>query len=346
MVARQSDLALGRRDFLRMALAGTCLWNAVEFDAILAEEIKAGVTEPTLDEVLTAIERMNATSAFNVTSERLEAAATLQRSVDRLRAAEFNEYFQSAPDVATKWENERGILRYLNVSFDKAVQEMRETVVPDGSVAIWHVYNMGVLVKTPTQTFAVDIKHRRALELVPDVEFLLVTHNHGDHFTKAFCDAMTAAGKPVVSNFIKNDWYRPEDDAEVQFGDCHVILKRVDHNKSTLINYVTTFEINCGSRAGDCVIYHVGDACDVAQLRPTAPVDVFIPHLAVGLDVPKCVNETIRPKLTLLSHILELGHLIDKWRWSYEYGYDVVKKCANDAVVLPVWGEKFFYARS
>ncbi len=344
MESTRMGLTLDRRDFLRAALAGTCLWGAFDFDALMAEEIKAGVTEPTVDEILIAIDRMNRTSAFNVTTERLEAAATLQRSVDRLRAQEFNEYFKSSPEEAAKWESERGVLRYLNVSFDKAVQEMRETTVSRGTVAIWHVYNMGVLVKTPTQTFAVDIKHRRAPELVSDVDFLLVTHNHDDHYTRAFCDALTAAGKPVVSNFIKNDWLRSEDDSEVQIGDCRVVMKRVDHNK-TLIKYVTTFEIHCGPLADDCVIYHVGDACDVSQLLPTAPVDVFIPHLAVGLDVPKCVNETIKPKLTLLSHILELGHLIDKWRWSYEYGYNIVKKCANDSVILPVWGEKICYKR-
>ena len=340
-----TEWTLARREFLRMAFAAPCALGLGETVAH-AEDLKPGVTEPNPAEIARAIDAMNRTAATNVTSERLAAAETLQRSVDRLRAAEFNEYFKSDSATAECWERERGILKFLDLSFDKILAELRTTKVEDGTVVFWHVYNMGYLVKTPTQTFAIDVRHRRAKELVPDVEFLLVTHNHGDHFVKNFCDALADAGKPVVSNFIENQWVTPEDEAKREFGDCSIVMRRVDHNKTTLINYVTTFEIHCGPRADNCVVYHVGDACDVRQLNPTAQVDVFIPHLAVGLDVPKAVNETLKPRVTLLSHILELGHLIDKWRWSYEYGYNIVKKCDNDSVILPVWGEKYLYRRA
>lgn len=333
-----------RRDFLRMALASPCLWALANCDLGLAEDVDPNLVEPTAEEADAAISAMIRTSATDVSSERLDAAHTLQRSVDRLRASEFGDYFKSSPEEAARWENERAILRYLNASFDKALGEIRETKAEENTVVFWHLYNMGYVVKTPTQTIAVDIKHRRALELIPFVDYLLVTHNHGDHFTTSFCDAMTAAGKPVVSNFIKNDWLVEEDEREIEIGDSRIRLKRVDHNK-TLIKYVTTFEIDCGPKTDHFVVYHVGDACDVSQLTPKAPVDVFIPHLAVGLDVPKAVNETIKPKQTFLSHILELGHLIDKWRWSYDYGYNQVKRCANDSVILPVWGEKIVCSR-
>ena len=333
-----------RRDFLRMALATPCLLALTGGGLSFAEDVDPNLVEPTAEEALAAIDAMIRTSATNVTSERLDAAHTLQRSVDRLRASEFGTYFKSSPEEAARWENERAILRYLNASFDKAFAEIKETKAEENTVVFWHLYNMGYIVKTPTQTIAVDVKHRRAPELVPYVDYLLVTHNHNDHFTTAFCDAMTAAGKPVVSNFIKNDWIVEEDEREIEIDDSQIRLKRVDHNK-TLIKYVTTFEIDCGPKTDHFVIYHVGDACDVSQLTPKAPVDVFIPHLAVGLNVPKAVNETIKPKRTLLSHILELGHLIDKWRWSYDYGYNQVERCANDSVILPVWGEKFVFSR-
>ena len=338
-----------RRRFLTnafaSALTGAVAASYFDAGALFGEEIPPGVVEPTAEEISAAIAAMNATTAENPTSARLDACDVLQRSVDRLRAKEFKEYFDADPERAAKWERERGILRYLNESFDKVLRELRETRAEDGSVVFWHLYNMGYLVKTPTQTFAIDVRHRRAPELVPYVDFLHVTHNHGDHYSRQFCNALADAGKPVVSNFIENDWFTPENEAQRSFGDVAVKMKRVDHNKTNLINYVTTFEIACGARAGDCVLYHVGDACDFAQLNPSARVDVFIPHLAVGLDVPKCVNETIKPGRTFLSHILELGHLIDKWRWSYRYGYGIVAKCANDSVALPVWGEKIVWKR-
>ena len=334
---------LSRRRFLQGAVSIPCL-TVLSGTVNWAEEVRAGVVEPTAEEAEAAIAAMIATSASNVTPERLAACETLQRSVDRLRAAEFGEYFRSNADEARKWEEERAILRYLNASFEKAIGEIKETTVPEGSVVLWHIYNMGYVVKTPTQAFAIDIKHRRAAELVPLIDFLLVTHKHGDHYTDAFCNAVAEAGKPVVTNFIDNEWKTPEEGREYVFGDCAIKTRLVDHN-ARLVKFVTTYEIDCGPKSGNFVIFHVGDACNVNQLKAEAPIDAFIPHLAVGLDVPKAVNETLKPKSTLLSHILELGHAIDQWRWSYAYGYDACKKCANDSVILPVWGEKFTYSR-
>ncbi len=336
---------LSRRDFLRSALIASS-YALITFDKqfLCAEDLKPGVVEPTVEEAQEAIAVLNQTVATNVTPERLKATQTIQRSVDRLRASEFSKYFNESPEEARLWEEERAVLRFLNASFDKVLQEFQETIPNEGEVVFWHIYNMGYLVKTPTQAFAIDVKHRRASELTPLIDFLLITHHHGDHYTDAFCQSVASAGKPVVSNFIENEWKTPQEGREYTFGDCKIKTNLVDHN-DRLRKFVTTYEIDCGEKSGDCVIFHVGDACNVNQIQATAPVDVFIPHLAVGLDVPKAVNETLRPKTTLLSHILELGHLIDKWRWSYEYGYDVVKKCANDSVILPVWGEKFTYKR-
>ena len=248
MSVRRADLRQTRRDFIQTALLAPSVLSILGNSLCFAEDIKPGVTEPNVEETLAAIKAMNATSASNVTPERLAACDTIQRSVDRLRASEFGEYFKSDAETAKKWEEERGVLRFLNASFDKVLTEIRETKVAEGRVALWH-------------------------------------------------------------------------------------------------KFVSAYEIDCGPKSGNCVIFHVGDACNVNQIKSTAPVDVFIPHLAVGLDVPKAVNTTLCPKVTLLSHILELGHLIDKWRWSYEYGFNVCKKCANDSVLLPVWGEKYEFRR-
>ncbi|MBR5626501.1 MAG: MBL fold metallo-hydrolase [Thermoguttaceae bacterium] len=335
---------VSRRGFLRLAFISPCLLTWSGENRLFAEDPVPGVVEPTPEEIDAAIQTLNTTHADNVTEPRRAATETIQRSVDRLRAREFTEYFKSSGEDAARWENERGVLHYLNVSFDKVMAEMTATPVPEGNVVFWHVYNMGYIIKTPTQTIAIDIKHRRAPELVPYIDFLLVTHKHGDHYTDEFCEAVAAAGKPVVSNFIDNPWKTPPEGREYEFGDSAIRVRLVDHNDK-LRHFVSTYEIDCGPKSGNFVIFHVGDACNVNQIKAEKPVDVFIPHLAVGLDVPKAVNETLRPANTLLSHILELGHAIDKWRWSYEYGYNICKKCANDSVVLPVWGEKLSFSK-
>ncbi len=336
--------AATRREFLKRtaliwgALATATGVGASDWGRIFAAEFTDG-PEPTVDEIDAAIRVLSETSGPKWSDERLKAALTIQRSVDRLEAKDFNDYFNGSAENAARWIAERGVLRFLDAGFDKILREVPTTEVAEGTVVFWQIYNMGYVVKTPTQTFAVDVKHRRAPELASLVDFTLITHNHGDHFTRSFIQAMEAAGKPVVSNFLDNRWKTGPNGGEYTFGDAKIRVDLVDHN-AKLRRFVSTYEIDCGAAAGNRVVYHVGDACNFTQLTSEKSVDVFIPHLAVGLDVPKCVNETLKPKLTLLSHILELGHEIDKWRWSYKYGLGICAKCASDTVLLPVWGEK------
>lgn len=342
---------LTRRGFLQAALFSPAVLSVLgvgtgSSGVCFGEDLREGAVEPTVEEALKAIEAMNETSMLDVTQERLDACAVLQNSVDRLRAAEFGKYFRSTPEEAKAEEDKRAILRFLNSSFDKVLKELTETEVPEGSVMLWHVYNMGYVVKTPTQAFAIDIKHRRANELIPYIDFLLITHPHGDHFTGSFNNALAEAGKPVVSNFIDNEWKTPKEEGrEYRFGDISIKTTLVDHNKNA-VKFVSMYEIDCGPKSGNCIILHSGDGNNNDQVIPTRPVDVFIPHMAVGLNIPKAVNETVKPAATLLSHHLELGHPINLWRWSYEYGYNIVKACENDSVYLPVWGERYTFKRA
>ncbi|MBQ5396544.1 MAG: hypothetical protein IIU59_06660, partial [Alistipes sp.] len=80
------------------------------------------------------------------------------------------------------------------------------------------------------------------------------------------------------------------------------------------------------------------------QLSASGKVNVFVPHLAVGLNMAEAVKK-INPQTVLMSHILELGHAITKWRWSYQYGVNECKKLNRENVYLPVWGEKIVLKR-
>jgi hypothetical protein len=104
--------------------------------------------------------------------------------------------------------------------------------------------------------------------------------------------------------------------------------------------------VNCYANKGKkgYVMFFTGDSHNYEQLNTTGKVDVFIPHLAVGLDMAAAVKK-IAPKEVLMSHILELGHAITKWRWSYEYGINECEKLQREGVYLPVWGEKLVMKR-
>lgn len=74
--------------------------------------------------------------------------------------------------------------------------------------------------------------------------------------------------------------------------------------------------------------------------RPRTPPDAFIPTLRLDWTL-KCAKETIKPKPILLSHILELGHEIGKWRWPISLGFKIANKCEPVPAYTPLWGDSF-----
>ena len=196
---------------------------------------------------------------------------------------------------------------------------------------------MGYVVKTDKQCFGIDLYHKHAEKLASMIDFMLITHNHGDHYSKALVEKLERDGKAVYSNFRDNG-HKVKTGDDFTVGNISIKVTTVDHN-ATLKNFVNTYEVNCYDAKGkDYVIFFTGDAHNYEQLNPTGKINLFVPHLAVGLNMPKAV-EKIAPTEVLMSHILELGHSITKWRWSYEYGITECEKLERRGVYLPVWGE-------
>ena len=202
---------------------------------------------------------------------------------------------------------------------------------------------MGYVVKTQTQCFGIDLYHKHAERLAPMIDFMMITHNHADHYSKALVAELERQGKPVYSNFLDNG-HKVTTGDEFTVGNISVKVTTVDHN-ATLKNFVNTYEVNCYATKGKpYVFFFTGDAHNYEQLNPTVKVDAFVPHLAVGLNMAEAVKK-INPTIVLMSHILELGHAITKWRWSYEYGINECEKLQREGVYLPVWGEKLVMKR-
>ena len=283
-------------------------------------------------------------SCRNLTEERREAMKEMQTYADTFTHTQFKEYL-ATPAGSDQERNigQSGLMKYYNMALDKLLVEIPATKVKKGEVAVWQLYNMGYVIKTKTQCFGIDLYHKYAEKLVPMIDFLLITHNHGDHHDKHLVAEMEKQGKPVYSNFLNNGYQVTTGDS-FTIGNISVKVTTVDHN-ATLKNFVNTYEVNCYAGKGkDYVMFFTGDAHNYQQLNPTGKVDVFIPHLAVGLNMAEAVKK-INPTEVLMSHILELGHAITKWRWSYEYGINECVKLQRPGVYLPVWGEKIVLRR-
>lgn len=278
------------------------------------------------------------TSYKEITAERRAAMNEMQKYADTFTHTLFNEYLGTTAGTEKEQALEGwGLMQFYNMALEKLLQEIPATKVKKGQVVMWQLYNMGYVVKTDKQCFGIDLYHKHAEKLAPMIDFMLITHNHGDHYSKALVEKLERDGKAVYSNFRDNG-HKVTTGDDFTVGNISIKVTTVDHN-TTLKNFVNTYEVNCYDAKGkDYVIFFTGDAHNYEQLNPTGKVNLFVPHLAVGLNMAKAV-EKIAPTEVLMSHILELGHSITKWRWSYEYGIAECEKLERRGVYLPVWGE-------
>lgn len=278
------------------------------------------------------------TSYKEITAERRAAMNEMQKYADSFTHTLFNEYLGTTAGTEKEQALEGwGLMQFYNMALEKLLQEIPATKVKKGQVVMWQLYNMGYVVKTDKQCFGIDLYHKHAEKLAPMIDFMLITHNHGDHYSKALVEKLERDGKAVYSNFRDNG-HKVKTGDDFTVGNISIKVTTVDHN-ATLKNFVNTYEVNCYDAKGkDYIILFTGDAHNYEQLNPTGKVNLFVPHLAVGLNMAKAV-EKIAPTEVLMSHILELGHSITKWRWSYEYGIAECEKLERRGVYLPVWGE-------
>ncbi len=292
----------------------------------------------------------NRTDCREFSQERLEAMSDMQVYGDLCENTIFQKYLSLEDEtLCRRFEQGSGLLEFYNDAFEKVLREVPGEIVPQGSVKLWQIYNMGYVVKTPEHCFGIDIYHKHAAKIAAYLDFALITHKHDDHYTDVFVEAMTSAGKPVYSNFLEND-YRIDTTMTIDVvGDVTMITNIVDHGMAHPSNFVVSYEIDCGASSGNTVIFHIGDCGNYTHLNPVKEVDIFIPHLAVSLDMDKAVNERVKPKMLLMSHIMEMGHPTRHkgYRWSYDRGVQECLKIDPETnfAYLPVWGEMIEYKR-
>ena len=274
-----------------------------------------------------------------------------QGEIDAIAPKDFMEYWmqgsQMKPEDLSACVEKFPVLKRLEAAFEKVFREVKDTVVTDiNRPAIWYVYNMGLVVKTPKTLFSIDLHHRRAEEFAPLLDFALITHNHDDHYTERFKVAMDRGQhKPVVNNFFDNygirdrkfGGYTRAKSKTFQYGDVKIITGLCDHN-SYLIDYTTPFEV----QIGDFTLYHSGDCCSHEKLHVSRQPDIWVFHPRCGMDAVKGGQEAIHPKLAVIAHLQEMGHAKGRYRWTYRDGLDVKARLetAGFAARMPLWGDR------
>ena len=274
-----------------------------------------------------------------------------QGEIDAITPKDFAAYWQRGVDLPADelvaMTRRFPVLDRLESAFEKVYQEANATVVSDiDHPAVWYVYNMGLVVKTPKTMFSIDLHHRRAEEFAPLLDFALITHNHNDHYTERFKHAMDRVQhKPVVNNFFDNygvrdrkfGGYTRARSKTFQYGDVKIITGLCDHN-NYLIDYTTPFEVQIGK----FTLYHSGDCCGHSKLHVSRQPDIWVFHPRCGMDPAKACVEAIRPKKAVVAHLQELGHAKGGARWTYTNGISDRRRieAAGYPAIMPLWGER------
>ena len=264
----------------------------------------------------------------------------MQARIDKLPKAEFDNFDK---DPAVKSDNP--VLKFYDAALERVLADIPATKVRPGTVVIWYLYNMGFIIKTPESCFGVDIHHRNAVRLAPLLDFTAVTHKHGDHFSKPLLNEMNSLKKVIISNFFQNPGLTksPEYTRKLP-GGITVHCGEADHN-SRLKKFTMPMEFVCKTGDKEFVFFTSGDVCSEKFLkRKSEKIHLYAIHPRCGMLTIKGVKR-LDPQMTFIGHLQELGHEINRWRWSFAVGrkdqqiLDKIKKSAY----VPVWGEKFLW---
>lgn len=277
---------------------------------------------------------------------RRERMAVLQAAGDRLSELDYRDYarsWETNKPLADLLEARHPVLGYLRGVTETAMGQIRRTRVREG-LAVWFVYNMGYVFKTPRACFGIDLDGRGVEQLAPDLDFLLNTHEHGDHVHEPLFRAMLAQGKPVVTRWCPGSLLVNQG-TNLVLGEVGIRIDIGDHHREQprQRDNMLMFEVDCGPSANHAVIYHSGDGNNIEKLRPAKPVDILILHTSVGLSVPEAIRR-VKPKMTFVSHVMELGHSPlppHAWRWSYDYAFAVIRDIPEREATVLTWGERW-----
>ena len=209
---------------------------------------------------------------------------------------------------------------------------------------------MVIIVKTRKAVFSMDLCHRLAPTIADELDFAVISHNHDDHFTQEFYNAMDSRHKTVVSNFADNYgacFHKVQ--GGFSRGECVYRIKDVtvrtyqsDHN-TFLRGFVMPAEVLTASYT----VFNSGDTFNTEDLHPVRTPDMWIHH-------PYCwhkkngLGETVRgirafrPRLVVCAHHQELSHPVGGSRWTFNQA-EVCKAYAEvegTNALVPFWGDR------
>jgi len=94
------------------------------------------------------------------------------------------------------------VVNLIELRTRRAIEEIHSASVQEGSMRVWYIYNMGVVIKTTNAIVGIDVAGTYVAPSIADVggllDVLIVTHPHGDHLDAKVTAAAEKAGAKIV----------------------------------------------------------------------------------------------------------------------------------------------------
>ncbi len=221
-------------------------------------------------------------------------------------------------------------------------------------VRIWSMYNHGFIVKTPSSVFAFDLipgypswQYQLPDAILKQIQVLFISHRHDDHSDAMIINAITGFGgqvmMPVEDRYSDQSLVYLSADEEVTLAGLQIKAYEGLHAEIPVRMYVVT-------TPEGLTIMHTGDNQTSETLPDAVTVDILLLNAWVnesGSASPEdgmrnSIN-TLTPRLTILGHIQELGHIYDpsdnRSRLSFDAPLAVADGLLLGYVSVQVWGE-------
>ncbi len=239
---------------------------------------------------------------------------------------------------------------FLISMLQKVMNELPDPV-PAGGVRIWQMYNDGYLVKTSSMVFAFDLSAVSwgvvyPPSLASQIDVLLVSHMHSDHYDGTTVNRVIAAGGevivPIEDDSVGTIAMAPGDTLTVR--GLRVVAYEGLHSIPVRIFEVVTPDGH--------TFVHTGDNQTPENLPTIDGVDVLMLNAWVKVSPDASPVEgmtsaiqTIVPRVTIPGHVHEMAHAYDPSnpasRAPYEWPLAVDTTAIPGSMCTMAWGELY-----
>jgi len=236
------------------------------------------------------------------------------------------------------------------------VDEIASTVVPEGKIKVWYIYNMGVVAKTSKHIIAFDIAAPylsfsfRGIGDLADI--ILTSHVHGDHYDtwvlKNGKNLVFPAGTYLAKSYKNKNLYELESGKKVNIDGASVTAFQTDHRRDQNFDFAVAWYL---VEVDGFKLVHTGDGFNFKNMKErdflyTQDIDILF---ANNQTAPFNIRD-LSPKVVIPLHMHEIMHT--KGYLETDGFGDVMSSFAKEAGSLKgitpyllFWGESIEYSK-